>query len=52
MPARFSGVEKNNEISLVAYSMGVAVAFEMTKLLEAQGKDVRVLFIDRGARTR
>jgi amino acid adenylation domain-containing protein len=42
-------IEKGPVLSLVGYSMGVPIAFEMAKLLEAEGFMVQLIFIDRGA---
>lgn len=41
-------VENGSTIRIVGYSMGVATAFEMTKLLEREGKSVQLIAIDRG----
>ncbi|MEW7292228.1 amino acid adenylation domain-containing protein [Aquimarina sp. 2304DJ70-9] len=43
-------VESSKTITLVAYSMGVPVAFEMSKILEEKSYDVKLIFIDRGVK--
>ncbi|GAA4278251.1 non-ribosomal peptide synthetase [Aquimarina mytili] len=41
-------IQNHNRLTLVAYSMGVPVAFEMCKILERKSYDVKLVFIDRG----
>jgi surfactin synthase thioesterase subunit/acyl carrier protein len=41
-------INKDKVVSLLGYSMGVPIAFEMTKILENDGYDVNLIFIDRG----
>lgn len=38
----------DKELTLIGYSMGVPVAYEMTKLLEVRGYYVDLVFLDRG----
>lgn len=38
----------DTELTLFGYSMGVPIAYEMTKLLEVQGYYVDLVFLDRG----
>ncbi|WP_343858457.1 AMP-binding protein, partial [Fulvivirga kasyanovii] len=40
--------DKDREIIIMGYSMGAAIAFEMTRLLEAQGHQVKLILVDRG----
>jgi amino acid adenylation domain-containing protein len=39
---------RNRSISLIGYSMGVPIAFEMAKILERDGYNLKLVFIDRG----
>lgn len=52
MAATFAGevkrVSVNYKCTIIGYSMGVLVSFEMAKILEAEGFEVRVILIDRG----
>lgn len=44
-------IKKTNEdkaVSILGYSMGVTIAFEVTKILESEGYDVNLIFLDRG----
>ena len=41
-------INKDKVLSLLGYSMGVPIAFEMTKILENDGYDVNLIFMDRG----
>lgn len=43
-----TSVNCDTELTLIGYSMGVPIAFEMTKLLEAQRYYVDLVFLDRG----
>ena len=43
-------IEKSKKIILVAYSMGVPIAFEMSKILEKRGFNIKLIFIDRGVK--
>ncbi len=38
----------DTKLTLIGYSMGVPIAYEMTKLLEVQGYCVDLVFLDRG----
>ncbi len=43
-------IENRKTVTLVAYSMGVPVAFEMCKILEKKSYDVKLICIDRGTK--
>jgi amino acid adenylation domain-containing protein len=47
--SEIKNIEKGSHFSIVGYSMGVPIAFEMAKILEAEGLSVQLIFIDRGA---
>lgn len=41
-------IEKSKIVHLVGYSMGVSIVFEMAKILENEGFDVKLVLLDRG----
>jgi amino acid adenylation domain-containing protein len=41
-------ITKSKSISLIGYSMGVPIAFEMAKILENEDYNLKLIFIDRG----
>lgn len=41
-------IKMDKSVSLVGYSMGVPIAFEIAKILEKEDCDVSLIFIDRG----
>ncbi|QNK61910.1 amino acid adenylation domain-containing protein [Pedobacter sp. PAMC26386] len=44
------GHSTTEELTIVGYSMGAAIAFEIAKILEAQGKLLRLILVDRNPR--